>query len=61
MLKLVPAYSEAIQRILKYMPCDVIKMRGERRSGKGNPLKRDRSIDVTRLIFRTLCRASLTL
>ena len=33
-------------------------MRDERRGGKGNPLKRDGSIDVTRLIFRTLRRAS---
>ena len=36
---------------LKNEPCDFIKGRDKRRSGKGNPLKRDGSIDVARLIF----------
>ena len=44
----------------KNEPFDVIKRRDERRRRKGNPLKTDGSINVTRLIFRILCRASLT-
>ena len=35
----------------KNEPCIVIKIRDERRIGEGNPLKRDGSIGVTRLIF----------
>ena len=35
----------------KNEPCDVIKMRDERRSEKEKPLIRNGSIDVTRLIF----------
>ena len=43
----------ALQSVLKYVPCDVIKIRDERRRRKGNPLKRDGSIsiDATLLIF----------
>ena len=44
--------------LYKYVPCDVIKMRDERRSGKGSPLKRDGSIDVKGHFSRTLCKAS---
>ena len=32
---------KTLQSVSKDQPCDVIKMRVERRSGKGNPLKRD--------------------
>ena len=42
---------EALQSVRKNEPCDFKKMRDDRRSGKGNPLRRDGSIDVTRLIF----------
>ena len=32
---------EALQSVSKDQPGDVIKMRDERRSGKGNPLRKD--------------------
>ena len=41
-------YVEPRQSGLKNEPCDVIKMRDEERGEKGNTLKRDGSIDVTR-------------
>ena len=43
--------AETLQSVRKNDPCDVIKGRDERRGGKGNPLKKDGSIDVPRLIF----------
>ncbi len=49
--------SMELYKVLNYVPRDVIKMSDERRNGIGNPLKRDGSIDVTRLIFR-ICIAS---
>ena len=42
-----------LQTVRKNEPCDIIKGRAERRSGKGNPLER-----VTRQIFSILCRVS---
>ena len=45
------SFLDTLQSVRKNEPCDVIKGRDERRSGKENPLKRDGYIDVTRLIF----------